>query len=471
MTRATTSRFILFVLATAAASPSPAQNATEELLTLPKARRLLTVEPLADGGVAVCRDGLRTNLALDPGVRCSMLPPKSLFSFIASTRNQVQVLLPEFNPLRMSAVITTTKSADSSNLSVAPFSDESLKAISVPAAAAAAAAKAAVASGPTESVPARNVGGGNLKAVITKGRTIEQLLKKWAALTDGLASIKEIREALGCEIEDIGNAIKASDDLRDETIRALKGAGQTPTGGGDPASTSINAALSLALAADPIQNERELLTALKELDAALKPYEDSKRWVGNALVVESIRTSTEDVLEKKVAITEFEWTAVGGALTRKAKELPPVTLRARAARWLVPEASAAIAHTRLTKPVYSAVTEDGKTRVKRGKDEGVDVKAAALLNFVCRCFTDTELFPMLQIGTTEIDAAPAVLFGGGLRLFGKTPLAISAGGVAAWIRDLNNLKPDQEIKSDLEIAADLKRRLQIKAYFAVQYRF
>lgn len=126
-------------------------------------------------------------------------------------------------------------------------------------------------------------------------------------------------------------------------------------------------------------------------------------------------------------------------------------------------------------PKYTTGTNSsGQTVVTRLPDSTVSINPAVMLNFVCRCGLGA-VAPMFQIGAATSKTLPAILLGGGLRLWGlgSGHVAIGGGAMFGWIKDLHDLKEGQKVADLATIEADLRYRSGPKrgAYFVVQYKF
>jgi hypothetical protein len=97
-----------------------------------------------------------------------------------------------------------------------------------------------------------------------------------------------------------------------------------------------------------------------------------------------------------------------------------------------------------------------------------------LVNFVCRCNTGL-LTPMLQIGAAASKTLPAILAGGGVRLFGlgKGDVGLGGGAMFAWYKDLQKLQVGQVVTGTQQIQSDLGfiSAPKIGGYVAIQYKF
>jgi hypothetical protein len=80
---------------------------------------------------------------------------------------------------------------------------------------------------------------------------------------------------------------------------------------------------------------------------------------------------------------------------------------------------------------------------------------------------------MLQVGITTSKDVPAILAGGGLRLFGlpRGDIALGAGAMIAWVKDLGSLRVGDVVGGTVDIDADLRYARRQGLYAAIQYKF
>jgi len=82
---------------------------------------------------------------------------------------------------------------------------------------------------------------------------------------------------------------------------------------------------------------------------------------------------------------------------------------------------------------------------------------------------------MFQVGVAASKDVPAVLFGGGLRLFslGKGDVAVGGGLALAWVKDLNHLRSGDVVTGTKDIEQDLSfdHAPRPRPYFTIQYKF
>jgi hypothetical protein len=128
----------------------------------------------------------------------------------------------------------------------------------------------------------------------------------------------------------------------------------------------------------------------------------------------------------------------------------------------------------VTRPGYGTTrNEAGATVVGRLPRAFASVEPGVLASFVCRCRTGPLIAPMLQAGITTSKDVPALLAGGGIRLFGlpKGEVALGGGGMIAWVKDLRTLRVGDPVGGTTDIEADLGYMRQQGWYLALQYKF
>lgn len=128
----------------------------------------------------------------------------------------------------------------------------------------------------------------------------------------------------------------------------------------------------------------------------------------------------------------------------------------------------------VTRPGYGTTrNEVGATVVGRLPRTLASVEPGVLAGFVCRCRTGPLIAPMLQMGITTSKDVPALLGGGGIRLFGlpKGEVALGAGGMIAWVKDLRTLHVGDPVGGTSDIEANLHYVRRHGLHFALQYTF
>ena len=119
----------------------------------------------------------------------------------------------------------------------------------------------------------------------------------------------------------------------------------------------------------------------------------------------------------------------------------------------------------------SVTNAAGETVVARKPGEDVSFAAAMLLNAVIAPRAESFALPMFQLGVSVAPDGPGILAGAGLRLTRPKRIALSAGVILAWVKDLQTLKVDLPVSGTTAIDADLAYEPTLKPYFALQYKF
>ncbi len=245
----------------------------------------------------------------------------------------------------------------------------------------------------------------------------------------------------------------------------------------------------LTLLADPERRIREIQSAaaaMRKLAQQLESdYANPRKWVSarrsrsqTDYIIGAVIEPTFEKLQNatiKVVREELTVNIVTGTISTANPEEGAGTLTVRKfSRFAVEPGIGAVFGT-VKRPTYSTKQNDeGKTEVVRIPEGTVSVNPSLMVNFVCRCGLGA-LTPMLQIGAATSKTLPALLLGGGLRLFGvgKGDIAIGGGAMFAWPKDLQKLKEGSIVKDQAEIDADLGYASQPKigGYFTIQYKF
>jgi hypothetical protein len=143
---------------------------------------------------------------------------------------------------------------------------------------------------------------------------------------------------------------------------------------------------------------------------------------------------------------------------------------------LAPEVAVGAVFGFLTQPKYgTAQNAAGQTVVARVPNGEVAITPGLMVNFACRCGAGPFVAPMFQLGTSIAKDTPALLVGGGIRLFGAGPgdVGLAGGALIGWVKDLQELSEGDVITGTKDIEADLgfDQKPQVKGYFTIQYKF
>jgi len=144
----------------------------------------------------------------------------------------------------------------------------------------------------------------------------------------------------------------------------------------------------------------------------------------------------------------------------------------------ITEVTPGIAYTFLEFPKYSVSTDgSGKqTVVDAGAENFKRMAFSAMANFNYFIPDADNWNPFLQIGIGSNTDYPAFFTGGGFRFnLGSgavKALSISGGLVSTWIKQLNKLKPGQEVSGSAELEKDLTHefRWPPKPYIGIQLK-
>ena len=223
-------------------------------------------------------------------------------------------------------------------------------------------------------------------------------------------------------------------------------------------------------------------TAASDLaDSLTKQYGNIDTWKGlnhADYVISSEIAPTFAVMQTvtvKVVNQTFKVDSASAAISTEQQAAGSTTFNVRAYSTLTTEIGVGVAFSWINQPTYGTGTNAaGQTIVAKKADKALSTNGAVIANFVCRCGTGL-LVPMVQIGANASKDVPAILIGGGLRLFGlgKGDFAIGGGIMAAWYKDLQKLKVGDVISGTNDINADLGfiSRPKFGPYFVFQYKF
>jgi hypothetical protein len=221
----------------------------------------------------------------------------------------------------------------------------------------------------------------------------------------------------------------------------------------------------------------EVQTELNAFKSSLLPLLSPNVWSPDGrlfLVDPSIEPTLQTAKNVTITVTPLSLDETKLSLTDgKAVQ---VTFNARVYRALFPEAGVGAVFGFIERPKYGTSTDaNGKTVVSLASKDNVSVDPAVMVNFVCRCDAGG-IAPMLQVGAATSKDLPAVLLGGGLRLFqvgGKGDIALGGGLLLGWFQDLQKLKVGDVVKGTADITADLGyiKTPQPAPYFTIQYKF
>ena len=189
----------------------------------------------------------------------------------------------------------------------------------------------------------------------------------------------------------------------------------------------------------------------------------TEKWHEAGYRVAEMRPTSESTSRVTIRVTrlQFDVDDSSGALVAMEDVSGSDTLVAQRFSRFGREFAVASVISSITRQDYGTTTnEDGFTVVGRLPRATLSMEPAVLASFVCRCRTGPLLAPMLQAGIATSKDSPALLGGGGIRLIGlpKGDVALGAGGMIGWVKDLGTLQVGDRVGGTSDIEADLEVR-------------
>lgn len=230
---------------------------------------------------------------------------------------------------------------------------------------------------------------------------------------------------------------------------------------------------------DRILKLKALAASARDLANSLAAFANPNRWLGPDRFI--IGESINPTFQKQVAVSlkaekiELSFNETDNSLSSNLTADGTATFVVQKFSRLVPEIGVGAVFSTVTAPQYgTGKNSAGQTVVAKSPDRSLAVNPSVLANFMCRCGSGL-LAPMGQIGVATSKDLPAILLGGGIRLFGfgAGDIAISGGWAVSWFKDLQKLQVGSVISGSTDIDADLAYTTKPRkgGYFAIQYRF
>jgi hypothetical protein len=217
-----------------------------------------------------------------------------------------------------------------------------------------------------------------------------------------------------------------------------------------------------------------LANDLEALHGSLASYAVGTNWVGDSFVV--FRTAANPKVIKAISLkaNPVSIRVASGVLVRTADvdKASSVTFNLRQHSAVVVEVVPAFVVAKVDAPQYdTGLDSDGRTVVVRRKDKEVSYSGAVILNGILGSGRRSLLYPMIQTGVSVSPDGPGFLFGVGGRFAGSRALAFSAGGILAWVKELQTLSPGSPVAGAAALKDDLRYEPRVRWYFALQYNF
>ncbi len=407
------------------------------------------------------------------------------------TKSSVYVTYPQLNPLRVQATASAVAADDPTFAAIKKLMDgiTSVATTAGPAAVTGTGAAAApVVSACHAAVDSLN---NALYGDSTSATAIQAKLKGWIYEIDKSLQTKtgpeSIQDAITLMRNDANGStgptviigIKNNVDNAKKQWDLIKGCGTNPA---TPAADALYIATN---AGDPhlrIEQLTALIAAINELANLLdKQFADTAKWTGPKTTDYKISAEITPTFDKMQTVTVKITTITlkvdtnTEALLTDQQAASSVAFDVRKYGIFTPEIGAGAVFGTIAVPQYGTGTNSsGQTVVARVSTSSVSVNPTVLANFVCRCGTGL-LVPMLQVGAAASKTLPAILLGGGLRLFGlsKGDVAIGGGGMFGWYKDLNKLHVGDVVTGTQAIQSDLTftSAPKVGGYVAIQYKF
>ena len=253
---------------------------------------------------------------------------------------------------------------------------------------------------------------------------------------------------------------------------------------GDTCSVAVSTAYQLALLTNPrarLEHLQALESAARDLEEALTRAYVSNResWIDrvNYKVGPEIRPTADKMQNVVVKVANVSFDVLGVAevsFSMLSRDVGSAAFTVRRYSPLAVEFGTGILFSFLKQPEYGTSTDaQGQTIVTRIRDSRVNVTPTVLVNFVWRWSGGPFTAPMFQVGASASRQAPAILVGGGLRLFsvGRGDAAIGAGAMFGWVRDLRKLQEGDVVGGTADIEADKFFTPRTSGYVLLQYKF
>ena len=232
---------------------------------------------------------------------------------------------------------------------------------------------------------------------------------------------------------------------------------------------------------DRIDQLKNLVAAEKKLAETLKQdyAANEQKWIGPNKTYFEIGDQIDATWEKLQTVTlkivKVSSTSSSNTLSVEESNAASVSFVVRRYSSLVPEIGVGAVFSTIREPVYgTGQNAAGQTIVAKKQDKSLAISPTVLANFVCRCGTGL-LSPMAQVGVAASKDTPAILLGGGIRLFGlgKGDVAVGGGAAFTWVKDLQKLKVGDAVTGTNDINSDLgfSGTPRVAGYFAIQYKF
>ena len=322
----------------------------------------------------------------------------------------------------------------------------------------------------------------------TTAQAIKKAIEDWRlAIDNGYSSGKDGPGAIADAVVKIDAFAKNNDTLITSAAEIIKEIDKEIDGGlgaTTPCESQAFYIYHLARLSNPRVRLQQLVgmrKAAEDLSASLVKF-STGAWItpesGQRIdKIISIEIKPNEETAKHVVVTNSKVKIIGdetsGLFSVANEDTGSVAFDVRMYSLFAIEAGGGVVFSTLTAPKYGTTEMDGKTVVARLPDEDASISPTAMVNFVCRCYA-SRFVPMAQIGVQASKTTPAILYGGGIRLFGikSNDVAIGGGWVQGWVKDLKDLDVGDEVGGTADIAAKQTDWVSRRGkYFVIQIKF
>jgi len=305
-----------------------------------------------------------------------------------------------------------------------------------------------------------------------------ETMKEWQSEAYGAAGVQKAKDGVDMKITEISkNVTRLSEahDLIDKATRYIENVKSDAC-----QDDRIKLLAQIVRIMQDLNSAKaariDLGKALSDLSKYLAPYTDARSWRESRdrdYIFYKPESDFEHVQTVELRITTQSYSFANEAIQIQVNKPLERSIRLRRYSKAVVEAGVALAVADLNFPVYAVgVSDNGQTIVKLVKTDKNPIKAGLMLNVITRWGSDMPVHPGFQLGVTQVDDYPGFFVGVVARFTIPRPLALSAGALITWYKDLDKLVVNGPAQDAAALANDLKlRRAPAKFYFAAQYTF
>ncbi len=298
----------------------------------------------------------------------------------------------------------------------------------------------------------------------------------------GLKGVTAVRDVLETARKAIGdNNAAVRENLK--TIRELFGAepGKDP----DRSCSQINSIIlinysELVARAEAVMAQKaQLAREIQKLHKSLDDYAEKDNWRPNSerrdYIAGSINPSAEE--QENVAVTLEKQNVSADATTILVAKVKDSSVSgefpARRDSFFTIERAMGAIYNSLEYPQYGTGPDENGVTVVKKKDDHKPIDAAIMFNFIPRLRSISGAYPMFQIGFSSAKEFPGLLAGVGVRIVGRFPLSLSAGGMITRYKDLDGtLKVGSPVSGTAEINDHLVYKTSPVAWYGgIQVKF